>query len=65
MILAESGRGERAHKIGAFTSADEAIPNAEREFAEQAEISYKRLAQDQQVGAPARKVGASATPERA
>ena len=32
---------------------------------EQAETSYKRMVQDQQAGGPARKVGASATPERA
>jgi hypothetical protein len=38
---------------------------AERQVAEQAEISYKRLVQDQKAGAPAKKVGASATPERA
>jgi hypothetical protein len=38
---------------------------AERQLAEQAEISYKRLVQDQQAGAWAKKVGASATPERA
>jgi hypothetical protein len=30
-----------------------------------AEASYKRTVKDQQAGAPARKVGASATPERA
>jgi hypothetical protein len=35
------------------------------ELARQAETSYKRLVQDEQAGAPARKVGASATPERA
>jgi transposase len=52
-------------KIGAFTSANKAIRDAERQLAEQAEISYKRLVQDQQAGAPARKVGASATLERA
>jgi transposase len=52
-------------KIGAFTSANKAIRDAERQLAEQAEISYKRLVQDQQAGAPARKVGASVTPERA
>ena len=40
-------------------------PPAERQLAEQAETSYKRLVQDQQAGAPAKKVGASATPERA
>ena len=42
-----------------------AIRQAERQLAEQAEISYKRMVQDQQAGAPAKKVGASATPERA
>jgi transposase len=41
------------------------IRQAERKLAEQAEISYKRLVQDQQAGAPARRVGASVTPERA
>jgi hypothetical protein len=42
-----------------------ALREADPRLAEQAEISYKRLVQDQQAGAPARKVGASATPERA
>jgi transposase len=41
------------------------IRDAERALAEQAEASYRRMVQDQQAGAPARKVGASATPERA
>jgi transposase len=44
-------------KIRAFTSADKTIRDAERALAEQAEISYKRLVQDQQAGAPARRVG--------
>jgi transposase len=38
---------------------------AERELAQQAEASYKRLVQDQLAGRPSTKVGASATPERA
>ena len=38
---------------------------AERELASQAEASYKRMVQDQRAGAPAKTVGASATPERA
>ena len=38
---------------------------AERELAQQAETSYKRMVQDQQAGAPAKKAGASVTPERA
>ena len=46
-------------------STNQAIRQAERQLAEQAETSYKRLVKDQQAGAPARRVGASATPERA
>ena len=46
-------------------STNAAIRHAERQLAAQAEASYKRLVKDQQAGAPARKVGASATPERA
>src|SRR4051812_28943644 len=46
-------------------SSNEAMRRAERELAAQAEASYKRLVKDQHAGAPARKVGASATPERA
>jgi transposase len=46
-------------------SSNLAIRQAERELAQQAETSYKRLLTDQQAGAPARRVGASATPERA
>ena len=46
-------------------SSNHAIRQAERQLAEQAETSYKRLVTDQQAGAPARKVGARATPERA
>jgi len=36
-----------------------------RALAEQAEVSYQRMVTDQQAGRPSRKVGASATPERA
>ena len=38
---------------------------AERQLAEQAEASYKRMVHDWQAAAPARKVGASVTAERA
>jgi hypothetical protein len=41
------------------------IRQPERQLAEHAEASYRRMVKDQQAGAPARKVGASATPERA
>jgi hypothetical protein len=46
-------------------SSNLAIRQAERQLAEQAEASYKRTVKDQQAGAPSRKAGASATPERA
>jgi hypothetical protein len=46
-------------------STNRAILHAERALAEQAEVSYKRMVTDQQAGRPSRKVGASATPERA
>jgi transposase len=46
-------------------STNAAIRQAERQLAEQAEASYTRIVKDQQAGAPARRVGASATPERA
>ena len=46
-------------------SSNQAIRQAERELAAQAESSYKRLVTDQRAAAPARKVGAGATPERA
>jgi len=46
-------------------SANDAVREAERELARQAETSYKRIVQDQRAGVPARRAGASATPERA
>jgi transposase len=45
--------------------ANVAIRDAERQLAEQAQASYQRMVKDQQAGGPARKVGASATPEHA
>jgi transposase len=45
-------------------STNVAIRQAERQLAEQAEASYKRMVKDWQAGAP-KKVGASVTPERA
>jgi transposase len=50
--------------VGAL-SRNERISQAERRLAEQAEASYERMVKDQQAGAPARKVGASVTLERA
>ena len=55
----------RHTKTAAGISAVNAPCERREQLAEQAEVSYKRLVQDQQAGAPARKVGASATQERA
>ena len=46
-------------------STNKLMRTAERELAEQAEASYRRMVTDQQAGAPARKAGASVTLERA
>jgi len=46
-------------------SSNDAVRQAERQLAQQAEVSYQRMVKDQQAGGPARKVGASATPEHA
>jgi transposase len=46
-------------------SSNVAIRQAERQLAAQAEASYKRIVTDRQAAAPARKVGARVTAERA
>jgi hypothetical protein len=47
-------------------STNDLMRTAERELAQQAEASYRQMVQDQRAGGPAkRRVGASATPERA
>ena len=60
-----AGAPKHAKAARGVSSANVAIRQAERQLAEQAEASYRRMVKDQQAGAPARKVGASATPERA
>jgi transposase len=60
-----AGAPKYAKAARGIWSSNLAIRQAERQLAEQAEVSYKRMVTDQQAGAPARKVGASATPERA
>jgi hypothetical protein len=60
-----AGAPKRAKTAQGVWSSNNAIRQAERELAAQAEASYRRLVKDQQAGAPARKVGAGATPERA
>jgi transposase len=60
-----AGAPKYTNAAAGLWSANDAVREAERALAEQAELSYKRMVQDQQAGAPARKVGASVTPEHA
>ena len=60
-----AGAPKYAKSARGVWSSNDAIRDAERELARQAEVSYKRMVQDQRAGAPASRVGASATPERA
>src|SRR5215203_1506795 len=60
-----AGAPKYAKTARGIWSSNQAIRHAERRLAEQAEASYQRLVTDRQLAAPKRKVGASATPERA
>jgi transposase len=60
-----AGAKPRTKAAAGIWSTNRTIRDAERALTEQAEISYRRMVTDQQAGRPARKVGASATPERA
>jgi transposase len=60
-----AGAKKNTRSAAGIWSTNDLMRQAERELAQQAEASYKRMVQDQLAGAPARKVGASATPERA
>jgi len=60
-----AGAPARSKQAAGIWSTNRAILHAERALAEQAEVSYQRMITDQQAGRPSRKVGASATPERA
>ena len=60
-----AGAPKYAKTARGIWSTNAAIRKAERELDEQAEASYRRMLKDRQAAAPARKVGASATPERA
>ena len=59
-----AGAPKNTPRSAGILSTNEMMRTAERELAEQAELSYKRMVQDQQAGGPARKAGASVTPER-
>jgi transposase len=60
-----AGAQARSKGAAGIWSTNRAILHAERALAEQAEVSYTRMVTDQQAGRPTKKVGASATPERA
>jgi hypothetical protein len=60
-----AGAPKYTRRAAGIWSTNHLMRTAELELARQAETSYKRMVHDQQAGAPARKVGASATPERA
>ena len=62
-LIAGADRYERS-ATGIY-SANQAMRKAEQELARQAEASYERMVRDWQATAPKKKVGASATPERA
>jgi transposase len=60
-----AGAPKRTKTAAGIWSTNLVIQQAERQLAQQAEASYQRMVKDQQAGGPARRVGASATPERA
>jgi len=60
-----AGAPKNTRRAAGVWSTNELMRTAELELARQAEASYKRTVQDQLAGAPAKKVGASATPEHA
>jgi hypothetical protein len=60
-----AGAPKNTRRAKDIWSTNELMRTAERELALQAESSYRRMVADQLAGRPARKVGASATPERA
>ncbi len=60
-----AGARKNTRRAAGTWSTNLLMRQAERELAEQAEASYKRIVQDQQAAGPARKAGASVTLERA
>ena len=62
-LMAGAKRYERS--ANGVYSTNEVMREAERQLAQQAEASYVRMVRDWQATAPGKKVGASATPERA
>jgi transposase len=60
-----AGAPKNTRRAVGVWSTNHVMRVAERELAQQAELSYKRMVQDQLAGGPARKAGASVTLERA
>ena len=60
-----AGAERYARSATGIYSANETMREAERALARQAEASYERMVRDWQASAPKKKVGTSATPERA
>jgi len=60
-----AGAPKYTRRATAIWSTNDLMRQADLELARQAETSYQRPVQDQLAGAPARKAGASVTPERA
>jgi transposase len=60
-----AGAPKYTRKAAGTWSTNVTMRDAERALAQQAELSYKRMVQDQLAGAPARRVGASVTVEHA
>jgi hypothetical protein len=52
----KAGAPRHTKAAAGISSVNRAMRAAEKQLAEQAEVSYKRLVQDQQAGAPAKKV---------
>jgi hypothetical protein len=60
-----AGAPKNTPRAAGVWSTNEMMRQAELELARQAELSYKRMVTDQQAGAPAKRVGAGVTLERA
>ena len=60
-----AGAPKNTRAAAGIWTTNEMMRDAERELADRPRLSYKRMVTDQQAGGPARKVGASVTPERA
>jgi hypothetical protein len=60
-----AGAKKYTRRAAGVWATNDTMRGAELELARQAETSYRRLVQDQLARAPARRVGASATSERA